>query len=120
MIYILADPLAINTSLSGYTDLTEDNTITDLVQIECHTMNSPPTSVIWMRDEDVINAWDDDYETLQIVIDRINSHYRNILILRNIFDIVGYHVYTCEIENSAGFIIHNISIDIQGMYINIP
>ena len=113
--YMFIDAPSVDVSLSGYTDLTEDSSTTALVQVECYTVNSPPTTVVWKRDGQVINTRSDTYETLQVVADRIDSHYRNVLLLHNVSDVVGDHIYTCEIENVVGSTSHNISINFQGI-----
>ena len=112
-----AGPPSIDVAMSGYTDLTHDSHTTALAQIECYTTNSPPTTVIWKKDSDVIDVETNRYTALQIVIDRRNSHYQNILMIRDIWDIMGSSTFTCEIENSAGSIHHSVSIDIAGNWI---
>ena len=100
--------------MSGYTDLIRDSHTTALAQIECYTTNSPPTTVIWKKNSDVIDVETNTYTTLQIVIDRRNSHYQNILMIRDVLDIMGNFTFTCDIENSAGSAHHSVSIDIAG------
>ena len=100
--------------MSGYTDLTSNSQTTALTQIECYTLNSPPTTVIWKKDGDVIDVETDKYTAMQIVIDRRSSHYQNILLIRDVFDIMGNFTFTCEIENKAGSTHHSVSIDMAG------
>lgn len=109
-----AGPPSIDVAMSGYTDLTSDSHTTALAQIECYTINSPPTKVIWKKNGDIIDVEMDKYTALQVVIDRRNSHYQNILMIRDVLDIMGNFTFTCEIENSAGSAHHSVSIDIPG------
>ena len=82
-------------------------------------MDSPPTTVTWKRDGVAIDAGSSEYKALQIVVDRENSHYQNILYIVGAFEIMGSHNFTCEIENIAGSTTHTIAIDIPGIiYIN--
>ena len=85
-----------------------------VVIVECYTMNSPPTIVTWKRDGVEIDVMGDHYNTLQIAVDRVNYHYRNILLIKSVLGIMGEHTFTCEIENSGGSTYHSIDIDIPG------
>ena len=113
-VYISGQP-RINALLSAYTDLTMDADSPALARLECHTMDSPPTTVTWKRDGVAIDAGSSEYKALQIVVDRENSHYRNILYIVGAFEIMGSHNFTCEIENIAGSTTHTIAIDIPGI-----
>jgi hypothetical protein len=103
---------AINILLSGYSDLTKDDQTAALARVECYTTGSPPTTVIWKRDGAVIDAKSSRYDTLQIATDRRHSHFRNILLINDVFDVVGNYTFTCEIENSAGSTSHSTTINI--------
>lgn len=111
-------PPAIDILFSGYTDLTNNNDTTAMAEIECYTMNSPPTHVVWLKNGEEIELHDDNYETLQVVTDRRNSHYQNILVVRDVLGVMNV-TYTCKITNSAGSTQHNITIDLPGIYIHI-
>ena len=107
-------PPSIDAAMSGYTDLTSNSQTTALAQIECYTLNSPPTTVIWKKDGDIIDVEMDKYTAMQIVIDRRSSHYQNILLIRDVFNIMGNFTFTCEIENNAGSTHHSVNIDMAG------
>ena len=116
--YILCTDLpAIDVSLSGYTDLTRNDSTMDLAEVECYTVNSPPTSVLWKRDG--VTMGSDQYETLQIVTDRRSFHYLNILIIKDVVDIIGNITFTCEIENTVGATHHSISVNIPGINMHV-
>ena len=100
--------------MSGYKDLTSDRFTPDLAQIQCYTVNSTPTTVVWKKDGDVIDLHTDKYTTMQFVTDRRNSHYLNILFIKDVFDIMGNATFTCKVENIAGSTQHNIGVDIAG------
>ena len=110
-------PPSINVLRSGYTDLTMDADSPAFVEVDCYTMHFPPTTVTWKRDGMEIDLCSKHYQTEQIVVDRINSHYRNILLIQNVFDIIGNHTFTCEIQNSAGSTYHGVTIDLPGTVI---
>ena len=106
----------INVLLSGHTDITMDHETSALAKVECYTMNSPPTIVTWKRDGVVIDTIESShYRTLQIVVDRREFHYRNILLIGNVLDIMGNHTFTCEIHNDAGSTHHSAHIEIPGI-----
>ena len=84
-----------------------------MAEIECYTMNSPPTHVVWLRNGEEIEP-NESYETLQVVVDRRNSHYRNILVVRDVLGVMNVS-YTCNISNSAGSTQHNVTIDLPGI-----
>ena len=99
---------------SSFIDLTMDDSTTALAHVVCYTMNSPPTTVVWKRDGKIIDVGADEFATLQIVVDHRNSHYRNVLVITDVFDIMGNITYTCEIENMIGSTDYSITIDITG------
>ena len=113
-------PPSVNVVLSGYTDYTKDPDSPFLAIVECYTMNSPPTTVTWKRDGVKIDVQTDPhYETLQVVVDRINSHYRSILLIRSVLEIMGNHTFMCEIQNSGGSTYHSVTIDTSGILIHL-
>ena len=96
--------------------MTRDSSTTAMAVIECYTTGSPPTNVVWQRNGKVVDVDGENYETMQIVIDRRNSHYRNNIIISDTFGVIGNLTYTCEISNFAGVTAHNININLSGMY----
>ena len=112
-------PTSINMLESGYNDLTMDPDDSSVfATVECYTMSSPPTIVTWKRDGVEVDVRSSDYSTLQVAVDRINSHYRNILLVQSILEIMGNHTFTCEIENIGGSTYHSVAIDIPGVLIS--
>lgn len=89
-------------SLSGYTDLTRDNSTTAMAQIECYTTNSPPTHVIWQKNGEIINTDGFMYDEIQIVTDHRNSHYRNVLLVNDLVSVVGDLTFSCNVSNVNG------------------
>ena len=102
---------------SGYTDLTMDADSPAFVEVECYTMNFPPTTVTWKRDGVEIDISRNFYQTAQTIVDRINSHYRNFLLIQNVFEIMGNHTFACEIQNSAGSTYYSVNFDFPGTVI---
>ena len=82
--------------------------------LECLTRYSPPTTVIWLRDGAAVHVDGVGYEMMQIVTDRRNSLYKNILLIRNATDLAGNHTYTCSVSNAAGSRSQNISTALTG------
>ena len=53
------------------------------------------------------------YEAVQVVTDRSNSYYHNILYVRDVVEIIGRPRYTCRLQNSAGIVSGQIDVNIQ-------
>ena len=53
------------------------------------------------------------YEAVQVVTDRRNSYYHNILYVRDVVGIIGRPRYTCHLQNSAGNVSGQIDVNIQ-------
>ena len=83
--------------------------------IECYTTGSPPTDVVWQRNGEVIDVDGDYYETMQIVTNRRNSHYRNILVVNDIVSVIGSLTFTCVISNWYGSVSLNVTTNVSGM-----
>ena len=56
----------------------------------------------------------DKYEMIQTVTDRGSSYYNNSLLIRHAADLVGSHIYTCIVANSAGNNTQSISTTLTG------
>ena len=87
---------------SGYSNRIEDETTDALVTVYCLTSSSPPTTVVWSRDGVKVPVDGVKYETHQSVIDRRNSYYRNLLIVRDTIGITHRPTYICSVTNVAG------------------
>ena len=85
-----------------------DNSTAALAQIECYTTRSPATNVTWMRNGELLTIDGVKYDAMQIVTDRVNSSYRNILVVNDVLSIVGNLTFSCIISNLNG----NTSLDI--------
>ena len=100
---------------SEYHDLIDDQSTDAFMTITCSTSDSPPTKVIWMCDGDNITTSDGDFETMQVVTNRRNVYYDNILIVKNATRAAGIHDYTCTVMNSQGSDTHTITTNIPGL-----
>lgn len=96
-----------------------DNNTTGLAQIECYTTRSPATNVTWMRNGELLTTDGVNYDTMQIVTDRINSSYRNILVVNDVLSIVGNSTFSCIISNLNGNTSLDIPTNVTGnLYVN--
>ena len=72
-----------------------------LYTVTCTTAGSPPTSVTWTRNSDIISKNDSMYKSTVMLVDRNNTIYQNLLTIGGSFeDAVGE--YSCMVENSLG------------------
>lgn len=68
--------------------------------LNCSSLGSPPTTVVWMKDDEVLTA-NETYTTAQYLRDGVASEYDSILMIRSpMSEIMG--TYTCLVENSLG------------------
>ena len=100
---------------STYRDLVEGTSTDAFLEIVCKTSVSPPTKVMWMCDGELVNINGIDFEQYQIVRDRRNIYYDNILLVKNTTYAAGRHNYTCIIKNSQGNSATAITTNIPGM-----
>ena len=85
--------------------------------IEFTTYNSPPTNVAWLRDGEPVTVDGSRYEMIHIVTGRnyfSRYSYNNRLLVRNAVDLVGYHTYTCTVNNLAGITSKTMDTDFIG------
>ena len=74
-----------------------------LGSVDCLSQNSPPTTVTWTRDGSTIEVDGQDYEMMQIVLERRSySRFQNTLLIKNAAELAGNHRYCCRVSNSAG------------------
>ena len=73
-----------------------------LAAYTCYTTGSPPTTVSWIRNNAPLIIDDIRYSTMQIVINRSNSSYKNVLLVYNLTDILGDPVFRCSVHNAGG------------------
>ena len=113
-----------NIYYSRYIDLSNDGQkSTSFGKIEIKTEYSPPTNVTWQRDGVTVYIHPHleraGYEMVQIVTNRISSHYTTYLLIRNATHLVGSHTYTCIVQNKIGIASRNVSTHMKGkVYIN--
>ena len=96
----------------SYNNLIEDTSTTALATIQCQTESYPPTWVVWQKNRVEISVDGQSYETLQMITNRRNSYFRNILIVKDVVEIVGTPLYTCLVGNSAGNISRSVRVSI--------
>ena len=113
-IYIYAGPPVINGDDSGFTDLTKDNSTSTMAELVCYTTNAPPTNIVWLRDGEEIDIDGVTYDSHQMVVDRINSHYRNILLVKEVKNIIGNLTFTCRVSNLYGSASFDIFTHVSG------
>ena len=83
------------------TDLEYGLTSEGLYTITCTTFGTPPTSVTWTKNGVVISTNDSMYQFTQVLVDRNDTIYENLLIIKGAYkDVVGD--YSCTVENSLG------------------
>ena len=87
---------------STYRDLVEDMTTHALLEVIYKTPISPPTKIMWMCDEELVNTDGTDFVQYQIVTNQQRVYCDNILVVMNIKYALGRHDYTCIITNSQG------------------
>ena len=74
-----------------------------LGSLNCLSQNSPPTTVTWTRDGSTIEVDGQDYEMMQIVLERRSYfRYQNTLLIKNAVELAGNHSYCCSVSNAAG------------------
>ena len=99
---------------SGFTDLTKDNSTSLMAALVCYTAQTPPTNIVWLRNGEEIDIDGVMYDSEQIVVDRINSHYRNILLVKEVKNIIGNLTFSCNVSNSYGSSSLDISTSLSG------
>lgn len=93
-----------------------DVSSTAMAEILCHTGNTPPTNIVWMRNGEVLDIDGITYDSLRIVVNRVHSHYMNILVVNEVINIIGSLTFTCNISNQYGSTSFNIVTKLSGIY----
>ena len=76
--------------------------------------------MIWLRDGVRVHVDGERYEMIQSVIERQSySRYRNTLLIRDVGDLTGDHIYTCTITNNAGSTSKSVNTTLKGKHIQI-
>ena len=89
-----------------------------MAEIVCYTSNTPPTTVVWRKSGEVIDADETAYDSLQVVVDRVDSHYRNILVVKEITSIIGDQTFTCNVSNLYGSVPFTVSTNLSGKFLS--
>ena len=85
-----------------------------IVRITCSTSDSPPTTLQWFRDGQIIEVDGANYESKQIVTDRRNMYYNNVLCVMNPGLVAGRHEFQCRVSNTQGSHTHSIDTNVPG------
>ena len=101
---------------SGYMDMTRDRNTTDMAELVCLSLNTPPTYTTWLRNGKEIEINGDVYDSVKVVTDAFNSHYKNVLIVKQVIKIVGEQHFSCVLSNYAGNTSFDITTNISGIY----
>ena len=76
--------------------------------LSCVSYNSPPTKVIWERDEKRI-IYNNTYQSSQMLMNRITSAYNNTLTINATpEDVIGE--YACTVSNDLGSSYENVTV----------
>lgn len=98
----------------GVFSCNEDPAEDYVLSITCQTSDSPPTKVEWCRNGEIIDINGVDYEAVQIVTDRINMYFDNVLYVKNPCFAAGIHDFECKIINSQGSDSHTVQTNVPG------
>ena len=79
----------------------EFNSSTVSFSLTCTSTYSPPTTVVWTKNREVITVDGDVYKTTQTVTDRVSSTYENVLAIDDDYANV-FGTYSCTVGNSIG------------------
>ena len=82
-----------------------------IIRITCSTSDSPPTMVQWFRDGQIIEMDGANYISEQIVTDRRNMYYNNVLCVMNPGLVAGRHEFQCRVLNTRGSHTHSINTE---------
>ena len=99
---------------AGYSDLVEVSGTEALMEITCSTSDSPPTTVQCSCDGELIDFSCDDFDLVQVVTNRRNVYYDNIVVVKDVTKVAGKHVYRCNISNSRGSDTCEVETNIPG------
>ena len=88
-----------------------------MTEIVCYSSMAPPTNVIWKRNGKEIHIDGVQYDSKQIVADRINSHCYTILLVKRVVNVIGHLNFTCCVSNIYGSATFDIATNISGRLI---
>ena len=104
----------LNGDETGYSDLTLDPNTTNMAQLACLSVDTPPTHVTWFRNGEEIENDGLMYYSVQIVTDRFNSHYKTVLVVKQVINIIGELHFSCVLSNFGGNTSFAIPTNISG------
>ena len=87
------------------------------MEVTFSTSDSPPTEVRCSCDGELIDFCCKDFDLVQVVTNRRNVYYDNIIIVKNAAKVAGKHTYQCNISNSQGSDTSGIETNILGIII---
>ena len=102
---------------TDYTDLVYVSGTDALMEVTCSTSDSPPTEVQCSCDGELIDFCGDDFDLVQVVTNRRNVYYDNIVVVKDVTKVAGKHVYQCNISNSQGSDTCVVKTNIPGIII---
>ena len=68
--------------------------------LNCTSSGGPVTTVSWKRNNQKLTTDGNPYQQTQVIVDKINAEYKNILYSNDASTLVG--VFTCMVENARG------------------
>ena len=107
----------LNGEETGYSDLTLDPNTTNMAQLACLSVNTPPTHVTWFRNGEEIEIDGLMYDSVQIVTDRFNSHYKTVLVVKQVINIIGELHFSCVLSNFGGNTSFAIPTNVSGIHL---
>ena len=87
------------------------------MEVTFSTSDSPPTEVQCSCDGELIDFCGKDFDLVQVVTNRRNVYYDNIIVVKNAAKVAGKHTYQCNISNSQGSDTSEIETNIPGIYL---
>lgn len=101
---------------TSYIDFISNPSADFFVKIECFSNGSIPTNTTWWRNGIEVDVDGSSYQTVQIVGEQVSSYFQNTLLIKDMFEALGNHNYTCSIENQFGNDSGNIIFNKQGTF----
>ena len=86
-----------------------------MFSLTCHSRQYPPTTVVWSKDGVELNTTSDTWQTIQVVTNRGETQYTNMIIL-NSSTTTGYAgTYTCTLMSGPTGGSNTGNITLNGM-----
>ena len=68
--------------------------------LTCISSGGPVSTVIWMKNNEILTIDGINYQQTQTLIDSAQATYKNILFFDNAANLIGY--FTCTVQNTRG------------------